>query len=66
MDVDALLQSIPPLAVYLLVSGVVGVESLGIPLPGEVVLVSAALLSSRHDLAVSSIGVGVVAVIGAG
>ncbi|UKN41792.1 DedA family protein [Mycobacterium lepromatosis] len=62
---DALLQSIPPLAVYLLVSGVVGVESLGIPLPGEVMLVSATLLSSRHDLAISPIGVGVVAVIGA-
>lgn len=65
MDVNALLQSIPPLAVYLLVGGVVGVESLGIPLPGEIMLVSAALLSSRHDLAVSPIGVGVAAVLGA-
>ena len=35
MDVEALLQSIPPLAVYLLVGGVVGLESLGIPLPGR-------------------------------
>ncbi|RFD25202.1 hypothetical protein MUBE_11140 [Mycobacterium uberis] len=65
MDVDALLQLTPPLAVYLLVGGVVGVESLGIPLPGEIMLVSAVLLSSRHDLAVSPIGVGVAAVIGA-
>ena len=32
---------------------VVGVESLGVPLPGEIVLVSAALLSSRHELDVS-------------
>src|ERR1700685_2109187 len=53
MTVDALLQSIPPLAVYGMVGGVVGVESLGIPLPGEIVLVSAALLSSRHELAVN-------------
>lgn len=65
MDVEALLHSVPPLAVYLVVGGVVGVESLGIPLPGEIVLVSAALMSSHHDLAVNPIGVGVAAVIGA-
>jgi membrane protein DedA with SNARE-associated domain len=65
MNVDALLQSIPPLAVYLVVGAVVGIESLGIPLPGEIVLVSAALLSSQHDLAVNPLGVGVAAVIGA-
>src|SRR6202000_163616 len=57
MTVDALLQSIPPLAVYGMVGAVVGVESLGIPLPGEIVLVSAALLSSRHELAVNPVGV---------
>jgi len=65
MNVQALLQSIPPLAVYLVVGGVVGVESLGVPLPGEIVLVSAALMSSHHDLAVNPIGVGVAAIIGA-
>ena len=65
MTVDALLQSIPPLAVYGMVGAVVGMESLGIPLPGEIVLVSAALLSSRHELAVSPVGVGAVAVLGA-
>ena len=65
MTVDALLQSVPPLAVYGMVGAVVGVESLGIPLPGEIVLVSAALLSSRHELAVNPVGVGTAAVIGA-
>src|SRR3984957_9923705 len=65
MDVQALLHAIPPLAVYLVVGGVVGVESLGVPLPGEIVLVIAALMSSHHDLAVNPIGVGVAAVIGA-
>jgi membrane protein DedA with SNARE-associated domain len=65
MNVEALLQSIPPLAVYLVVGGVVGVESLGIPLPGEIVLVGAALMSSHHDLAVNPVGVGGAAVIGA-
>ena len=65
MNVEALLHSIPPLAVYLVVGGVVGIESLGVPLPGEIVLVSAALMSSHHDLAVNPVGVGVAAVIGA-
>ncbi|BAV42160.1 DedA family protein [Mycobacterium ulcerans] len=65
MDVEALLHTIPPLAVYILVGAVVGVESLGIPLPGEIVLVSAALLSSHHELAVNPVGVGAATVIGA-
>lgn len=46
MDVEALLQSIPPLMVYLVVGAVVGIEP-GHPLPGEIVLVSAAVLSSH-------------------
>ena len=51
--VDAFLITIPPLVVYLTVGLVVGLESLGVPLPGEIVLVSAALLSSRHELDIS-------------
>lgn len=35
MDVEALLQSIPPLMVYLVVGAVVGIESLGIPFPAR-------------------------------
>jgi membrane protein DedA with SNARE-associated domain len=65
MTVDALLHSIPPLTVYLIVGAVVGVESLGVPLPGEIVLVTAALLSSGHELAVNPMGVGAAGVIGA-
>ncbi len=65
MNVEALLHSVPPLAVYLVVCGVVGVESLGVPLPGEIVLVTAALMSSQHDITVNPIGVGLAAVIGA-
>jgi membrane protein DedA with SNARE-associated domain len=65
MTVESLLQSIPPLTVYIMVGLVVGIESLGIPLPGEIVLVSAAILSSRHELAVNPIGVGAAGVIGA-
>ncbi|GFG69166.1 DedA family protein [Mycolicibacter senuensis] len=65
MSVDALLQSIPPVLVYLLVGGVIGLESLGIPLPGEVMLVGAALLSSRPELAIDPAGVAAAAITGA-
>ena len=65
MNVDALLQTIPPFAVYVLVGVVIGMESLGIPLPGEIALVSAALLASRHTLDINPVGVGAAATIGA-
>lgn len=65
MNVDAVLQTIPPIAVYLVVAGVIGIESLGIPLPGEIILVSAALLASRHTLDISPVAVGASATIGA-
>lgn len=46
------LRSIPPLAVYVVMGAVVGIESLGIPLPGEIVLIGAAwpqpALAERH------------------
>ncbi|MFJ5876912.1 DedA family protein [Streptomyces sp. S1] len=48
MHVQEWLETIPPIAVYLLVGVVIGLESLGIPLPGEIVLVSSALLASQH------------------
>lgn len=60
-----MLQVIPPLAVYLLTGVVIGLESLGIPLPGEIVLVSASLLSSRPELEVNPLWVGVAATTGA-
>jgi membrane protein DedA with SNARE-associated domain len=63
--VDHLLVLIPPLAVYLIVGLVIGLESLGVPLPGEIILVSAALLSSRHELAVSPLWIAVAASVGA-
>ncbi|WP_405631136.1 DedA family protein [Streptomyces sp. NBC_00016] len=48
MHVQEWLDTVPAAAVYALVGVVIGLESLGIPLPGEIVLVSAALLSSQH------------------
>jgi membrane protein DedA with SNARE-associated domain len=53
VSVDALLIGLSPVVVYVLVAVVIGLESMGIPLPGEVILVSAALLSSRQDLDIS-------------
>jgi membrane protein DedA with SNARE-associated domain len=47
LHVQEWLGTIPPISIYLLVALVIGVESLGIPLPGEIILISAALLSSQ-------------------
>jgi membrane protein DedA with SNARE-associated domain len=65
VPIDAWLATIPPLAVYLAVGVVVGIESLGVPLPGEVVLVGAALLSTRPEVAVSPVWVALAALVGA-
>ncbi|MFJ8543751.1 DedA family protein [Streptomyces sp. NPDC093586] len=48
MHVQEWLDTVPAAAVYAVVGLVIGLESLGIPLPGEIILVSAALLSSQH------------------
>jgi membrane protein DedA with SNARE-associated domain len=58
------LHTIPPVLVYVVVGLVVGIESVGVPLPGEVVLVTAALMASHHD-GVSPVLVGVCASAGA-
>jgi len=65
VNVDAFLETIPPFAVYVVVGVVIGLESLGIPLPGEIALVSAALLASRHTLDINPVGVGAAATLGA-
>ncbi|HZM84102.1 MAG TPA: DedA family protein [Candidatus Limnocylindrales bacterium] len=41
------LQGFPPLVIYLMVGLIVGLESMGIPLPGEITLVSASLLTVK-------------------
>ncbi|MFG2948220.1 DedA family protein [Streptomyces adustus] len=64
MHVQEWLDTVPAGAVYAVVALVIGVESLGIPLPGEIVLVSAALLSSQHG-GVNPVVLGACAVAGA-
>jgi membrane protein DedA with SNARE-associated domain len=65
VNVDALLTGVSPLVVYLLVGLVVELESMGVPLPGEVILVSASLLASRPALHISPVWVAVAASAGA-
>lgn len=65
MDIEQFLTAIPPLAVYLTVGIIIGLESLGIPLPGEIALVSAALLATRNNLEINPLSVGIAATTGA-
>jgi membrane protein DedA with SNARE-associated domain len=65
VNVDSVLTAIPAPAVYATVGTVIGLESLGIPLPGEIILVSAALLASHHAADINPIWVGAAAVVGA-
>jgi len=65
VNVNALLITLSPGVVYALVAVVIGLESIGIPLPGEVILVAAALLASGHALAISPVWVAIAASAGA-
>lgn len=59
------LSTIPPMAVLLLVGAVVLIESTGIPFPGEIVLVAAAIAASQSKLDVGPLEIGLAAAIGA-
>lgn len=59
------LSTIPPIAVLLLVGFVVLVESTGVPFPGEIVLVAAAIAASQSKLDASPLEIGLAAAIGA-
>ena len=62
---DHWLTTIPPVAVYLIAGLAVGIESLGVPIPGETILVAAAILSSRDEVAVGPHGIAIAAILGA-
>lgn len=59
------LSTVPPLVVLLIVGLVVLVESVGVPFPGEIVLVAAALAASQHTLAVGPFEIALAATLGA-
>jgi membrane protein DedA with SNARE-associated domain len=46
LGVEHWLSDLPPLLIYAIVGAVVLIESMGVPLPGEIVLVSASLLAA--------------------
>ncbi|HZZ45523.1 MAG TPA: DedA family protein [Pseudonocardia sp.] len=58
MAIHDWLQAIPPLAIVLTVAVVIGLESLGIPLPGEIVLIGAAMLASQHVVSPVAVAAG--------
>ncbi|MEU6140919.1 DedA family protein [Streptomyces sp. NPDC047081] len=64
MHVQEWLDTVPAAAVYAVVGLVIGLESLGIPLPGEIILVSAALMSSQHS-GINPVVLGACATVGA-
>ncbi|MGH3738675.1 MAG: DedA family protein [Micromonosporaceae bacterium] len=63
--IEAWIATIPPLAVYALLFGIIGIESMGIPLPGEVALVSSSLLAANPASEISPWGVAIAASAGA-
>jgi membrane protein DedA with SNARE-associated domain len=65
VHIDVWLQSIPVIAVCLVVGGLVLIESLGVPIPGETILITAAVLVSTHKLSVSPLWLGASASAGA-
>src|SRR2546421_12083352 len=46
------LATLPPILVYLVVGGVVGIESCGVLFPGEIVLVAASLVAATGHASV--------------
>ncbi len=56
---EHVMTGIPPWIIHLLISGVVMLESMGIPLPGETVIMAAAVLSTGHFISVSPLGIAI-------
>jgi membrane protein DedA with SNARE-associated domain len=63
--IDAWLTTLPPPAIFVVVGLVIMVESMGVPLPGEITLMSAALLAASSHGRVSVWGVAIGATAGA-
>lgn len=64
MHIEAWLEHVPAIGVYLIVGVVVLVESIGIPLPGEAVLVGSALLATQSS-GIDPLPIAVCAAVGA-
>lgn len=49
-SIEAWMATLPPVLIFLLVALVIGLESMGIPLPGELTLVTASLMAASGTL----------------
>jgi len=65
LGIDNWLTTLPPLLIFVVVGAIIMVESMGIPLPGEITLISAALLAASPGSPVSIWGVAIGAAVGA-
>lgn len=62
---EHLLSGVNPWAVHALIAGVVLIESMGIPLPGETMLIAASILSAGKYISVTPLGIALWGAIGA-
>jgi len=58
LGMEQWLGELPPMLIYVLVGGIILLESMGIPLPGEITLVSASLLAATGSLNIWAVAVG--------
>lgn len=65
MDIAWLLQHIPGYAVYLVIGLLVGIESIGIPVPGETAIIAATLASHVSTAGFGPVGIAIAAITGA-
>jgi membrane protein DedA with SNARE-associated domain len=63
LGIDEWLGSLPALTIFLVVGGIILLESMGVPLPGEITLISASLLATTGNINIW--GVAIAASIGA-
>jgi membrane protein DedA with SNARE-associated domain len=52
------LGTLPPLLLYVMVAAIIGVESMGIPLPGEIALMTASLVAAQGHASIWWVAVG--------
>lgn len=65
MDIAWLLQHVPGHAVYLLIGLLVGIESIGVPVPGETAVITATLASHVSSADFGPVGIALAAITGA-
>lgn len=62
---EHLMTGVPPWIIHIIIGGVVLIESMGIPLPGETVIIAATILATGHYIQISALGIATSGAIGA-